>query len=70
MSVQNPAPQVASRIVLREAKDIVICFLPHNNITPFVVWRRDREYFYGGIYCENLLDACHEFERRTGGVVA
>ena len=57
------------RHILRQANNVVLCFLDHNAHTPFVTWRienDDPNTSYSGNYFETLTPAVADFKKRSG----
>ena len=49
--------------------EIVLCYLPHNTITPYVTWQRNTDEFestYWGHYYRNTDEAVADFFARGG----
>src|SRR5262245_13774409 len=50
------------------ASEIVLCYLPHNDITPFATWQRNTADgdTYWGHYFDDIKVAEHDFDTRGG----
>lgn len=52
-----------------EPKDIILCFLDHNNITPYATWVYDVKHddAFGGHYFKTCEEALTDFIARCKG---